>query len=69
MPLMDVENRAHLVSLAQQWTRDAELGFQNLHASRVAFAAHHVRHDLRSGGRGGHALNWRGRTPEGDGAH
>jgi putative ABC transport system permease protein len=30
MPLIDLENRTHLVSVAQQWTRDAELGLQNL---------------------------------------
>ena len=30
MALMDVEKRAHLISVSQQWTRDAELGFQNL---------------------------------------
>ncbi len=30
MALMDVENRAHLISISQQWTRDAELGLQNL---------------------------------------
>src|SRR5580692_8881893 len=30
MPLMDVDDRTHLVSVAQQWTRDAELGLQNL---------------------------------------
>src|SRR5579862_9321507 len=30
MALMDVEQRAQIVSVSQQWTRDAELGFQNL---------------------------------------
>ncbi len=30
MALMDVEQRAQIISVSQQWTRDAELGFQNL---------------------------------------
>jgi len=30
MPLMDIDRRAQLISVSQQWTRDADMGFQNL---------------------------------------
>jgi putative ABC transport system permease protein len=30
MPLVDVDRRAQLISVSQQWTRDAQMGLQNL---------------------------------------
>jgi ABC-type antimicrobial peptide transport system permease subunit len=30
MPLMDIDRRAQLISVSQQWTRDAHMGLQNL---------------------------------------
>ena len=38
MPILDLEKRALVVSVTQQWTRDAELGWKNLllHGTRSA---------------------------------